>query len=137
MVGKAGIDRRQYVDILTSTLFGAPVYKTYGALIAEERYQPAGFKAELGYKDVQLALLRRALAGSPRDAYLHEAYQRIRLQGPDVDRAGLVSEDEALLVKNPRDPLFLYLAARAEAGFTTKDAIAKLQDSIELVERGR
>ena len=38
------------------TLFGAPVYKTYGALIAEERYHPAGFKAELGYKDVQLAL---------------------------------------------------------------------------------
>jgi 3-hydroxyisobutyrate dehydrogenase-like beta-hydroxyacid dehydrogenase len=56
LVGKAGIDRRQYVELLTATLFGAPVYKTYGALIAEERYQPAGFKAELGYKDVQLAL---------------------------------------------------------------------------------
>jgi 3-hydroxyisobutyrate dehydrogenase-like beta-hydroxyacid dehydrogenase len=37
-------------------LFGAPVYKTYGALIAEERYHPAGFKAELGHKDVRLAL---------------------------------------------------------------------------------
>ncbi|HEY6669445.1 MAG TPA: hypothetical protein VI075_00770 [Methyloceanibacter sp.] len=37
-------------------MFGAPVYKTYGGLIAEERYHPAGFKAELGYKDVQLAL---------------------------------------------------------------------------------
>ncbi len=56
LVSKAGIDRAQYVDLLTATLFGAPVYKTYGALIAEERYHPAGFKAELGYKDVQLAL---------------------------------------------------------------------------------
>jgi len=56
LVSKAGIDRAQYVDLLTSTLFGAPVYKTYGALIAEERYHPAGFKAELGYKDVRLAL---------------------------------------------------------------------------------
>jgi 3-hydroxyisobutyrate dehydrogenase-like beta-hydroxyacid dehydrogenase len=56
LVGKAGIGRGQYVELLTATLFGAPVYKTYGALIAEERYQPAGFKAELGYKDVQLAL---------------------------------------------------------------------------------
>ncbi|HXG77875.1 MAG TPA: NAD(P)-dependent oxidoreductase [Methyloceanibacter sp.] len=56
LVGKAGVDRRQYVDILTNTLFGAPVYKTYGALIAEERYHPAGFKAELGHKDVSLAL---------------------------------------------------------------------------------
>ena len=56
LVSKGGIDRVQYVDILTNTLFGAPVYKTYGELIAEERYSPAGFEAELGYKDVSLAL---------------------------------------------------------------------------------
>jgi 3-hydroxyisobutyrate dehydrogenase-like beta-hydroxyacid dehydrogenase len=56
LISKAGIDRAQYVDVLTGTLFGAPVYKTYGALISEERYQPPGFKAELGYKDLQLAL---------------------------------------------------------------------------------
>jgi 3-hydroxyisobutyrate dehydrogenase-like beta-hydroxyacid dehydrogenase len=56
LVSKAGIDRAQYLDILINTLFGAPVYKTYGALIAEERYQPPGFKAKLGYKDVRLAL---------------------------------------------------------------------------------
>ena len=42
LVSKAGIDRRQYVDILTNTLFGAPVYKTYGKLIAEEHYTPPG-----------------------------------------------------------------------------------------------
>ena len=56
LVSKAGVDRAQYIHILTNTLFGAPVYKTYGALIAEEHYTPAGFKAELGYKDVSLAL---------------------------------------------------------------------------------
>ena len=56
LVGKAGIDRTQFLDILTNTLFGAPIYKTYGALIAEERFQPAGFKAELGHKDARLAL---------------------------------------------------------------------------------
>jgi 3-hydroxyisobutyrate dehydrogenase-like beta-hydroxyacid dehydrogenase len=56
LIGKAGIDREQYLDLITSTLFGAPVYKTYGAIIAEQRYHPAGFKAELGYKDVRLAL---------------------------------------------------------------------------------
>ena len=56
LVSKAGIGRAHYVDLLTSTLFGAPVYKTYDGLIVEERYHPAGFKAELGYKDVQLAL---------------------------------------------------------------------------------
>src|SRR5262245_29745240 len=45
VVSKAGIDRAQYLDILINTFFGAPVYKTYGGLIAEERYKPAGFKS--------------------------------------------------------------------------------------------
>jgi 3-hydroxyisobutyrate dehydrogenase-like beta-hydroxyacid dehydrogenase len=30
LVGKAGLDQHQYLDFLTSTLFAAPVYKTYG-----------------------------------------------------------------------------------------------------------
>jgi 3-hydroxyisobutyrate dehydrogenase-like beta-hydroxyacid dehydrogenase len=56
LVGKAGIDKHQYLDILTSTLFGAPVYKTYGKLIADAKFTPAGFAAPLGLKDVRLAL---------------------------------------------------------------------------------
>ena len=56
LVGKAGIDRARYLDILTNTLFGAPVYKTYGGIIAEERYAPPGYRARLGFKDIHLAL---------------------------------------------------------------------------------
>jgi 3-hydroxyisobutyrate dehydrogenase-like beta-hydroxyacid dehydrogenase len=56
LIGKAGLDRRQYVEILTSTLFDAPVYKTYGSLIAQEKFEPAGFAAPLGQKDIRLAL---------------------------------------------------------------------------------
>jgi 3-hydroxyisobutyrate dehydrogenase-like beta-hydroxyacid dehydrogenase len=56
LIGKAGIDRQQYVDILTSTLFNAPVYQTYGGLIARQEFEPAGFAARLGLKDVRLAL---------------------------------------------------------------------------------
>lgn len=56
LVAKAGVDRGQYVDLLTSTLFGAPVYRTYGALIAERKFEPAGFAATLGQKDIRLAL---------------------------------------------------------------------------------
>ncbi|MEI9401819.1 NAD(P)-dependent oxidoreductase [Mesorhizobium argentiipisi] len=56
LVGKGGIDKHQYLDILTSTLFGAPVYKTYGALVADETFEPAGFAAPLGYKDIRLVL---------------------------------------------------------------------------------
>jgi 3-hydroxyisobutyrate dehydrogenase-like beta-hydroxyacid dehydrogenase len=56
LIGKAGIDRRQYLDILTSTLFDASVYKTYGGLIAEAKFEPAGFAAPLGQKDIRLTL---------------------------------------------------------------------------------
>ena len=56
LIGKAGIDRRQYLEILTSTLFNAPVYKTYGGLIAGGRFEPAGFAAPLGHKDIRLTL---------------------------------------------------------------------------------
>lgn len=56
LVGKAGIDKHQYLEILTSTLFGAPVYKTYGNLIADAKFSPAGFAAPLGLKDLRLAL---------------------------------------------------------------------------------
>ncbi len=56
LIGKGGVDKRQYLEILTSTLFGAPVYKTYGALIADGSFEPAGFAAPLGLKDIRLAL---------------------------------------------------------------------------------
>jgi 3-hydroxyisobutyrate dehydrogenase-like beta-hydroxyacid dehydrogenase len=56
LVGKAGVDKQQYLEILTSTLFGAPVYQTYGGLIARDEFEPAGFAATLGLKDVRLVL---------------------------------------------------------------------------------
>lgn len=56
LVTKGGVDRHAYIDLLTSTLFSAPVYRTYGGLIANETYSPAGFAATLGFKDVRLAL---------------------------------------------------------------------------------
>lgn len=56
LVAKGGIDPHQYVEFLTSTLFNAPVYRTYGGLIAEKKFEPAGFAAPLGLKDVRLTL---------------------------------------------------------------------------------
>ncbi len=56
LVTKGGVDAHQYLDLLTSTLFSAPIYRTYGALIADRKFQPAGFAAPLGFKDVRLAL---------------------------------------------------------------------------------
>jgi 3-hydroxyisobutyrate dehydrogenase-like beta-hydroxyacid dehydrogenase len=56
LVGKAGVDRRRYLDLLTSTLFTAPVYRLYGGMIAEQKFEPAGFAAALGGKDIRLTL---------------------------------------------------------------------------------
>jgi 3-hydroxyisobutyrate dehydrogenase-like beta-hydroxyacid dehydrogenase len=56
LVRKYGIDAQQYMGILTSTLFSAPVYQTYGGKIARSEYEPVGFRMKLGLKDVRLAL---------------------------------------------------------------------------------
>jgi 3-hydroxyisobutyrate dehydrogenase-like beta-hydroxyacid dehydrogenase len=39
-----------------STLFGSPVYANYGRLVADEKFEPAGFALRLGLKDVRLTL---------------------------------------------------------------------------------
>jgi 3-hydroxyisobutyrate dehydrogenase-like beta-hydroxyacid dehydrogenase len=56
LVAKGGLEQHQYLDFLTSTLFNAPIYKTYGTLIADKKFKPAGFSAALGLKDTRLAL---------------------------------------------------------------------------------
>jgi 3-hydroxyisobutyrate dehydrogenase-like beta-hydroxyacid dehydrogenase len=53
------------LDILTSTLFSAPVYQNYGAIIAARRYDPPGFRLVLGLKDVRLALAAGEAARVP------------------------------------------------------------------------
>lgn len=56
LVRKHGVDPRQYLEMLTSSLFTAPVYKTYGGLIVDQKFEPAGFKLTLGLKDTRLVL---------------------------------------------------------------------------------
>ena len=59
LVGKGGVGRHQYLDILTSTLFNAPIYKTYGALIADRNFLPAGFAAPLPPRRTSVSPSRR------------------------------------------------------------------------------
>jgi 3-hydroxyisobutyrate dehydrogenase-like beta-hydroxyacid dehydrogenase len=56
LVDRAGIDKREYVDFLTSTMFGSPAYKVYGGLVAADEAPPVGFAAPLGLKDIRLAI---------------------------------------------------------------------------------
>jgi 3-hydroxyisobutyrate dehydrogenase-like beta-hydroxyacid dehydrogenase len=85
LVGKGGVDQRQYVESLTSTLFGAPVYETYGGLIAGGNFEPAGFAAALGAKDIRLTLqaaeeLRVPL---PLANLLHDRFLTLLAHGGD------------------------------------------------------
>ena len=54
-VQRAGIHRQLFLEVM-SELFGSPVYKNYGAAVAEQRFEPAGFALKLGFKDVRLAI---------------------------------------------------------------------------------
>jgi 3-hydroxyisobutyrate dehydrogenase-like beta-hydroxyacid dehydrogenase len=54
LVEKSGIDRSVVIDMLTHTVFSAPIYQNYGKMIAEERHSPAGFRQTLGLKDINL-----------------------------------------------------------------------------------
>ncbi len=78
----------------------------------------------------KIAVLRRALATAPNDVFLHEAYQRVRIAGLEINRQSVIAEYETLLAKNPQDPAFLYLAANAQVGHQTKEAIANLERAI-------
>lgn len=89
---KGGVDRRTLLDVLTGTLFGAPIYQTYGDILVEDRFRPAGFAAPLGLKDMTLAdtaatSLRAPMPilGIVRD-HLRSV---IASEGDDVDWAGV------------------------------------------------
>jgi 3-hydroxyisobutyrate dehydrogenase-like beta-hydroxyacid dehydrogenase len=50
---KSGVDPAIFLE-LVSSFFQSPVYENYGKAIAEQRYEPAGFKLRLGLKDLRL-----------------------------------------------------------------------------------
>jgi 3-hydroxyisobutyrate dehydrogenase-like beta-hydroxyacid dehydrogenase len=55
LVEAGGVERRAMLEVLTGTLFNALIYHTYGELLVEDRFRPAGFAAPLGLKDMNLA----------------------------------------------------------------------------------
>jgi 3-hydroxyisobutyrate dehydrogenase-like beta-hydroxyacid dehydrogenase len=83
LVSKAGVDGRAYVELLTSTIFPAPVYASYGGLIAAKRFEPAAFTAALGLKDIRLALAAAESLGVPMPlgTLLHRRFLRLLDEG--------------------------------------------------------
>jgi 3-hydroxyisobutyrate dehydrogenase-like beta-hydroxyacid dehydrogenase len=89
-----GVPAGDLLEMLTGTLFAAPVYRIYAPMIVAQRYTPAGFTAELALKDVRLA---RDAAGE----------KGLALPLADLVEGGL----EAMLARGDAD---LDLAALAE-----------------------
>lgn len=88
LAAKGGVDPRRFLEVMTGTLFGSPVLRTYGQILVEQRFRPAGFAATLGLKDMRLVAaaaegqrVPMPLLNVLRDHLL----QTIATQGPDID----------------------------------------------------
>jgi 3-hydroxyisobutyrate dehydrogenase-like beta-hydroxyacid dehydrogenase len=60
-----GIPPVDMVGLLSETGYGDRIFRSYAPMIAEQRFEPAGFPIELGRKDVGLALTAVAGASLP------------------------------------------------------------------------
>jgi 3-hydroxyisobutyrate dehydrogenase-like beta-hydroxyacid dehydrogenase len=62
---KSNIAPKKFLEVITGALFPTSVHQNYGSIIAREAYEPAGFAATLGLKDLRLVLQAANDAGVP------------------------------------------------------------------------
>ena len=89
---KSGIDERQLMKMVTSTLFNCGIYINYGNLLLNEQYKPAAFSLELGLKDATLINIQAQTADAkmPLANLIKEEYQQLFDDGyKDYDWAAL------------------------------------------------
>ncbi len=89
---KGGVPKATLYDVLTSTLFDAPIYKNYGKMIVEDNYRPAGFKAPLGLKDMRLvgeAAEKHRVAMPVLSVVRDHLLETIAKEGDDIDWSGI------------------------------------------------
>src|SRR2546429_410496 len=101
---KYGVAPGELLDIVNGRLFRSPIYENYGKLIAEERYEPAGFKLKYGLKDVRLALgaADDVAAPMPLASLIPDRYLSGRARGwGDIRLAGLARVAAADAGLNP------------------------------------
>lgn len=56
VVESYGVEPSKFLEIFNGSMFKSPVIGNYGKTIAEQRFEPAGFRLPLGLKDVRLVL---------------------------------------------------------------------------------
>jgi len=100
LVRKFGLDPDSFLEVLTGSLFSAPVYRNYGSMIAAEKFEPVGFKLPLGLKDNRLLLsaAEEAKVPMPMASLVHDRFVTALAQGmSEVDWAAIarISYQEA------------------------------------------
>lgn len=80
---KSGIPRSVLLDVLTNSLFNAPIYKNYGGMIAEDKYEPVGFRMPLGFKDNRLLMnyAEEVSVPMPMASLIHDRFLAAMAQG--------------------------------------------------------
>jgi len=89
---KGGVPKAKLLEVLTGSLFGAPIYQTYGDIIVREGFRPAGFAAPLGLKDMNLVSQAATDARVPMPllAVLRDhLLSTIAREGEDIDWSGI------------------------------------------------
>ncbi len=80
---KAGVDPEKFLEVLTNSLFAAPIYKTYGSMIAADKFEPVGFRMPLGFKDNRLVLAaaEESAVPMPMASLVHDRFVAALAQG--------------------------------------------------------
>jgi 3-hydroxyisobutyrate dehydrogenase-like beta-hydroxyacid dehydrogenase len=92
-----GVEAQELITIITNSAFSSPVYQAYGKLIAENRFEPAAFKARLELKDIRLALAaaEHAKVAMPLASVVRDSLIEVMATGDG-------EKDLAVLAKNAR-----------------------------------
>jgi 3-hydroxyisobutyrate dehydrogenase-like beta-hydroxyacid dehydrogenase len=83
LVRKSGLNAEKFLEVLTESLFPAPVYRNYGSMIVSEKFEPAGFRMPLGFKDNRLVLAAAedVVAPIPMASLIHDRFLEAMAQG--------------------------------------------------------
>src|SRR5438034_3624633 len=83
LVRKSGVDPNKFLEVLTGSLFSAPVVTNYGGMIAANHFEPVGFKLPLGLKDNRLVLAaaEEAAVPMPMASLVHDRFVAAMAQG--------------------------------------------------------
>lgn len=94
LAAKGGIEPKALVEMLTGSIFNAPVYHTYGKLIVEQQFEPAGFTVPLAAKDNRLVLQAAEALNVPLPfaSIVRDRFIRAQAQGMEKQDLSSISK---------------------------------------------